>query len=275
MSNNEVLIIGCGYVGLALAERLVRQGVLVHAITRSSQIKLEGIKSYQCDLTDFERFPKIKTDKPLLVVFAVAAAGRSESAYRAAYITALKNSLQALADQKLIVERFIFISSTGVYGQDNGEEVDETSTTDPKEFNGKILLQAESITKDCPFPNISIRFSGIYGPGRERMLSLAEDPSGLSIERLHSYSNRIHRDDCAAMIEHLLKFQNPASCYIGSDNEPALTKDILVWLRTKQNIDIPDNLKFQSDNLSNKRCINKLIRATGFQFIYPTYREGL
>src|SRR5207247_9149681 len=86
-------------------------------------------------------------------------AGRS---MREVYVEGLANVLPALPG----VERFLYVSSTGVYGQCRGEEVDETAATEPAEESGRVVLEAESLLRSRLPTAVVLRFAGIYGPGR-------------------------------------------------------------------------------------------------------------
>src|SRR5256886_16983899 len=81
---------------------------------------------------------------------------------RAVYVDGLRNVLSRLRAPR----RFLYVSSTSVYGQRDGEEVDETSATEPVEESGRVVLEAESVLRSvCP-EAVVLRFAGIYGPGR-------------------------------------------------------------------------------------------------------------
>ena len=132
-----------------------------------------------------------------------------------------------------------------------------------------------------------MRFGGIYGPGRTRLIDSVREGSATCPAGPPLYTNRIHRDDCARVLEHLLFLDDPAPLYIAVDDEPAPLDDVLDWLaqrlgvapplRTDQAISKPGAEQRADPALrmrASKRCSNARLRASGFQFRYPTYREG-
>ncbi len=139
------------------------QGKKVAALTRSKtdELRSQGIETILGDVLNVESLkalPKAKT-----VLYAVGmdrSAGRS---FREVYVDGLKNVLQHLPAP----ERFLYVSSTGVYGQTGGEEIEESSPTVPLEDNGKTILEAEATLHQHLPGAIILRFAGIYGPGRE------------------------------------------------------------------------------------------------------------
>jgi nucleoside-diphosphate-sugar epimerase len=174
----------------------------------------------------------------------------------------------------------IFVSSTGVYGQSAGEWVDEDSATEPGSFTGRIVLEAERRVLDGPFPGTAVRFGGIYGPGRTRLLErvragAAQVPAGRPV-----YTNRIHRDDCAGALTHLLARDRAGRplepVYLGVDHEPAELGEVFRFLAEILGA-APPKVAADADTGrrgSNKRCRNDRLLATGYRFLYPTYREG-
>ena len=135
----RVLIAGCGYVGSALAARLVVAGHEVHGLRRNVDALPTGVRGVAADLTDRSTLTQLPTVDAL--VYCAAANGRSEASYEAAYVRGVENVLDALGDAPLA--RAVFTSSTAVYAQDDGSDVDEGSPTEPSGFSGRILLRAE------------------------------------------------------------------------------------------------------------------------------------
>jgi nucleoside-diphosphate-sugar epimerase len=168
----------------------------------------------------------------------------------------------------------IWVSSTSVYGDNNGDWVDETTAPNPVTFSGEILLQAEQIIQNLPCSSTAVRFSGIYGPGRSRLLSQVQAGKGRP-KLPEQWSNRIHADDCGAVLAHLIELfesNKPIEpIYLASDCEPVTQYDIRQWLAQKLDVSlIAEAVKLGSI----RRCSNRLLLDTGFKFNYPSYKEG-
>ncbi len=281
----RVLISGCGYVGSALGLLLAAEGHTIFGLRRNTKALPTAIRPTRADLS--KPLPPDTLPPDLdVVVHAASPGGSTDEAYRLAYAQGPRNLFAALEPQQ-ILRRLVFVSSTGVYAQKNGEWVDEESSTEPETTSGKRLLQGESLALGCPFPTTVLRLGGIYGPGRtgaiERALGGApeEDPP--------RYTNRIHRDDCAGVLRHLILLPDPAPVYLGVDNEPATRHTIAEWLasrlgaRTGARLDETAALtrspprggpRDASRSRTNKRCSNARLIHSGYHFHYPTFREG-
>ena len=269
----RVLIAGCGYVGSALAARLVADGDAVWGMRRNPAALPDGVLPFAADLRDAATLGGLP--EGLTTVFYTAAAdGGSDDEYRAAYVDGPRNLLAALVAQGQRPRRVIFTSSTSVYGHSGGEWVDEDSPTVPGGFGGRRMLEGESVVLGGPFPGVVLRLGGIYGPGRTSYIDrvragAAECPAETT------YTNRIHRDDCAGALRHLMHLDAPLPVYVGVDHAPADTCEVLRWLADTLGMPAPRTAEDTSARRrSNKRCRGDRLRASGYSFVYPTYREG-
>lgn len=270
----KVLIIGCGAIGSTLAEVLSEQGHQVTGLKRHPPAQTGNIRYIAADLTVAADLEGISTDFEL-VFFIVSADGRNEQSYRNIYDTGLKNLLGVFA-RKGSNPRWIFVSSTSVYGQDNGEWVDETSLAQPI-GTSLWIRHAEQTLQALDSGNIIVRFSGIYGPGREYLLRTAQQAPAIQ-ELPPYYTNRIHQDDCVGVLAFLLARHLAGavldSCYLASDDDPAPMWEVISWLAAEMNCP-PPHIKPVPDNASmNKRCCNQRLKSLGYQFQYPSYRQG-
>ncbi|MBI2903240.1 MAG: SDR family oxidoreductase [Candidatus Methylomirabilis oxyfera] len=272
----NVLIAGCGYVGTAFGAGLASEGHVVWGLRRRPDALLPGIRPLAADLT----VPRTLQALPrgLDFVFYTASADASDDdSYRAAYVDGLRNLLHALGHQRQDLRRVFFTSSTGVYAQSTGTWVDETSPTEPAEFSGFRVLEGERLLLGSSFPSTVLRLGGIYGPGRTRLIErvrrgLATCPDGPPL-----YTNRIHRDDCAGALRHLMTLAEPASLYLGVDHEPAEQCEVLRWLARQLGVSPPrlePPLGSTPRHQSNKRCSNAKLVASGYAFRYPGFRDG-
>ena len=174
------------------------------------------------------------------------------------------------------LKRFFLVSSTSVYHQSSGEWVDESSETKPETFSGKCILEAERLALDSPVSSTIIRFGGIYGPGRNRLVNRVG--AGCEAQKEPPlYTNRIHRDDCVGVLMHLIEMdmagQEPGPCYLAVDSEPAPEWAVVNWLAVRTGAPVPVENRERSQR-QNKRCSNSNLLASGYQFIYPNFRLG-
>lgn len=248
----KILIAGCGYVGSRLAELLIERGDVVYALNRSPKSLPDGVRTIFADLTE-PLDPELVPESLDVVVYAASASGtRDEAVYHAIYRSGPANVLSWLEQHHPDVQRFLFTSSSGVYGQNDASWVDETSLTEPQGLGGNYMLQGEAVVNDAFCTSIVIRFSGIYGPNR-----MGWTKSAPAVPR---YTNHIHREDCARVLKHLMDLPDPFPCYIATDCEPYIRTGVTT--------------KASKRNAGNKRCSNKRLLDSGYEFVYPTYREG-
>jgi nucleoside-diphosphate-sugar epimerase len=265
--NDKVLIAGCGDVGNALATRLLAEGAEVWGVRRRVEALAPGVTPWRVDLLDAPTVNGVPAAFDY-VFYTASADRRDEAAYRRIYVDALHNLLGVLRGAGAPLRRIFFTSSTAVYGQSNGEWVDEESPTRPSGFNGRVLLEAEAIIEDAPELGVNVRLSGIYGPGRTRLVRKVWDGEAVASR---GWTNRVHVDDCAAALHHLMRVDDPESLYLGSDDEPATTAEVVTWMSQELGVKAPapgDSARL------NKRCRNSRLRKTGFELRFPSFREG-
>jgi nucleoside-diphosphate-sugar epimerase len=267
----RVLVAGCGDLGTEVALRLVAAGRHVSGLRRQPQVLPDVLDAIGGDLG--EPLPPLPADVDA-VVFAQAAGERSEAAYRRAYVQGVTHVLDALDAGGASVGRIVHVSSTAVYGVDDGSTVDEDSPTQPTSATGRVLVEAEAALWSRRPDATVLRLAGVYGPGRTALLeqvregrAVAPDPPVLT--------NRIHRDDAAAAIVHLLtRGPAPDSCYLGVDDTPADRGEVLDFLAAELAVPRPSRGPDTRSRGGDKRCSNARLRATGWAPTYPSYREG-
>jgi len=268
----RILLAGCGAIGTQLGLQLAANGHQVFGLRRSD--KPLPFAAIQCDLT---RSIAVGTLPAALdyVVHTGTPAERSDAGYAAAYPQAVTHLLQALQGQSL--KRFFFVSSTAVYQQDDGSLVDEASVTAPQQFNGSRVLQAEHILAQATIPYTCVRFGGIYGRGRNWLLRRVQ--SGVEAQASPpKYTNRIHQDDCVGVLQFLIEQSEQGKpvrdLYVAVDDEPADEASVYSWLAQQLHAPAPLLRNEPASASRNKRCSNQRLRDAGYQFIYPSFREG-
>ena len=276
MQGWRVLIAGCGDIGSALGQRLARAGCEVFGLRRQAALIPPPIHPIAVDLSQPAALRRALPHPFDAVVVSTTAGHFDAESYRRVYVEGLGNLLQALTGQP----RVILVSSTSVYHQSAGEWVDEDSPTLPTRFPGQLQLEAERLLQEqCAARATVVRFGGIYGPGRERLIG--EVRAGIGCPREPpQYSNRIHRDDCVGVLEFLLQRlaagQAPdAALYLGVDSEPATQWELRHWLAQRIGVELDDNAVSRSARAAgSKRCGNARLLRAGYRLLYPSYREG-
>jgi nucleoside-diphosphate-sugar epimerase len=176
----------------------------------------------------------------------------------------------------------LFTSSTAVYAQQDGEWVDEDSPTEPHQWSGLRMLEAEQLLAASGLSGTALRLGGIYGPGRTRLVEGVRSGRALTRPGPARYTNRIHRDDAAGVLHHLVELalagRELPDRLIGVDDEPADEAEVLHWLAARLGVPPPGEARPEAPAAgraaTNKRCRNARLRALGYAFRYRTFREG-
>lgn len=272
--DTPVLVAGAGYVGRALIDRLGSFGCPVYALKRDLTEPPLGVTAISADLTRPETLTALPNDLRF-VVYLVSPDAATDEAYRAAYIDGLRNLLETSPVAQAPIERVLFASSTAVYAQNDGSWVDECSPTLPERFNGRRLLEAEHWLAESGLAHTIVRFAGIYGPTRERLIqSVLQGRASVSAQP--SVTNRIHRDDCAGFLSHLMTLTEPDRLYLGVDDAPTELAVVLEWIANRAGRPPPEITRTPAIERrgGNKRCSNQRLHASGYQLAYPTFKEG-
>ncbi len=227
----KILIIGCGAIGTELGNRLSEKGHQVTGLKRNPPASdLSQFNFLAADITSANTLEKLDMDFDYLF-FIVSPNERSEKNYRDLYEVGLNNLLNQFGHANS--PKWFFVSSTSVYGQNQGEWVDEESPAQPDNVCSQLIRQAELRLMDLSPDNTIVRFSGIYGPGREYLLRTAKQSPAIQKNPPY-YTNRIHQQDCVGVLVFLLEQRlagvSVKSCYLASDDDPAPMWDVMSWL---------------------------------------------
>lgn len=276
------LVFGCGYLGARVADAWLERGEEVLAVTRSAsraeQLKARGMQPVVADITTGTGLAEI--DGVGTVLFAVGFDRASGQKIHDVYVNGLRNALEHLPDS---IERFIYISSTGVYSQNDGEWIDEASVCRPQREGGQACFAAEQLLGESRFADrvIILRLAGIYGVGR--LPKLQDIAAGRAIESApDGYLNLIHVDDAVRAILAADERGMPPELLLVSDGEPVLRGDF--YRELAKLIGSPEPRFAQPSESSNagqrattdKRISNRRMQdRLAFELRYPSYREGL
>ncbi|MCU7959540.1 MAG: SDR family oxidoreductase [gamma proteobacterium symbiont of Bathyaustriella thionipta] len=215
---NSVLIIGCGYVGRRLASRLLAEQVSVSAIVRSEksrdQLLAAGIEAYALDLDDTPETFVPGAHQQVFYLLPPPRSGLQDSRTQACIDCFARHG----QPQKLL-----YLSTTGVYGDCQGNWVSEEQPLRPTAERAKRRLHAETQWLNWQQHNQTairiVRVAGIYGPDR---LPLARLEKGLPLlkESQSPWMNRIHVDDLVSVLIAAMQSPAQARIYNASDGHP-------------------------------------------------------
>ncbi|AYC34854.1 NAD-dependent epimerase/dehydratase family protein [Pseudomonas cavernae] len=272
----SLLIAGCGDVGGRLASQLLAVGWRVHGLRRTVAALPAGVLPLAADLDSAVCPPAWPAQQLDYLVYSAAASAPDEAGYRRAYVDGLAHVLAWLAQHGQRPRRLLFVSSSGVYGQQHGEWVDEGSPAVAEGFSARIMREAEQLALGCGVPASVVRLTGIYGPGRNWLLDQVRQGYRVASEP-PLYANRIHAEDAAGLLAFLLQADARgvalADCYLGVDDAPAPLHEVVAWLRDYLGVTAWAEAASMR-RTGSKRCSNARARALGWQPRYPSYREG-
>ena len=194
------------------------------------------------------------------------------------YVDGLRHVLAALPQ----VGRLVFISSTGVYGQLDGQWVDETSECIPARPGGQACLDAEDLLLAHPLGSRSVilRMAGLYGPGR--VPYLRDMAAGEPLRAVTTgYLNLIHIDDAAAAVLAAEGRATPPALYVVADGVPVTRHQYLeqvasyAGVRPRYAASPPGDPQTLRSAGSKRVCNRRLLQELQLTLQYPSYREGL
>jgi len=254
MTKQTIIIAGFGRIGVKIANMLCTQYQIIglkRTAIQSKHTVLLGDVTNQSHLIEV-----IQRYQPIAIIIIMTPAERTKIGYQQSYLAAVTNVIECChsTQQKPHVG---FVSSTAVYGQNDGSWVDENTSKQPQRFNGQVLLQCEQRLANSKLPHIIWQPSGIYQqskpPNTQRLLNLDND----------RWSNVIELQDvCHAMVQ-TLQLQLPqnkpkSNCYIITDSMPYLSSQLL------RSLGIQPPQKWSNKAISGKRCSNhKILKVVG------------
>jgi nucleoside-diphosphate-sugar epimerase len=280
------LIFGCGYLGERVARLWQNAGYELVVVTRygerAAAFQNTGFRAIVADVTQPNMLKKLPAAETVL--FAVGFDRLAGGTIEEVYAGGVKNVLSALPSD---VRRFIYISTTGVYGSAGGGWVDEDTPPDPQRDGGRASLAAEQVLAGSPFASrgIVLRLSGIYGPGRIPFLDTLR--AGEPIPAASTgHLNLIHVNDAAAVVAAADVAEDQLNCkrriYCVSDGHPVERGEY--YREVARLIGAPPP-KFVTPDLNSPRAARaetdrrvknaRMIAELRVKLAYPDYRAGL
>lgn len=271
-NSRSVLIAGAGALGQAIAQAMPRSNQ-INLVRRNAAISAasSNIHWIQGDLLDPASFAAA-ISKPDVVIFSASPDSRTLANYRAIYTDALGALINAFPSA-----RFKLCSSTAVYPTTRWhaeipapEPLDEHGETSPDDFNGEVLLEAEALLREG---DTALRLGGIYGPGRNYLLKLAQ--SGQPVVRKPGiFSNRIHLHDAASVIAKLTELPHAPPIVNLIDHAPCPQFEVLDYLCAQLSLPkLPARAPVDGESIG-KRIVSCYHGQSWYALNYPSYVEG-
>ena len=181
-----------------------------------------------------------------------------------------------------------YLSTIGVYGDHAGAWIDERTPVNPANERSRRRAEAEqewlAIGAQTNVPVQVFRLAGIYGPGRNQLVQIAQGTARRVIKPGQVF-NRTHVEDIARILEASLDRPRNGGIYNATDDEPAPPQDVVTFAAQLCGRTPPPEVPLEDAALTemgrsfydeNKRVRNRLIHdELGVRLLYPTYREGL
>lgn len=264
------LIAGCGDVGTRAGLQLASRGWRVVGLRRSGTLPAP-IETFHADLGDPASLAGLADLAPAALVHLPTPDARTPAGYRRVYLDGLAHVLGAL---RAPPSRVVWVGSTAVHAESGAAWQDEDTPPAPEAWNGVALLEAERWIAANVDGAIVLRLAGLYGPGRDWMIRRARAGEPCRSDPPH-WTNRIHVDDAAAAIVHLLGLGRPAPLYLGVDEEPATDCTVLRHLAARLGLATTAYADAAAAPVATgKRLSSARLRASGFRFAHSTFREG-
>ena len=275
----RIFVAGTGFTGSRILQELARCGHEVVGMNRSGPCPgLDEHPVMAGDVLEQGGLKALGSLAPfdLMISTLSGSSLKDPAAYRALYVDGPRRLAEALTWKE---EPEVWcLGSTGVYGEQEGEWVTEETPAVPPHSKGQVQLDAENALHDSIKRSTVLRLSGLYGPGRTRLVrqALRKRP----FFKANVWSNQIHGDDVAHVVAQLVnRSEAPPPMLLVSDDQPTQRKEIFEWVR--EQMDEPEGLYDEDHphargaNRGNKRVSNRLLRELGIELTYPTFREGL
>ena len=280
---NRLFCFGLGFSALTLARRLLAQGWAVAGTCRTpdkaKRLQDEGIEAHLFDGDGPMADAGAALAGTTHLIASVPPSDRYDPVVRLhgpdiAGLTGL--------------EWVGYLSTTGVYGDHGGGWVDESTPRTPSGERGARRVAAEddwlALHREHCVPVHLFRLAGIYGPGRNALVSL-KDGRARRIDKPGQVFSRIHVDDIAAVLAASMARPDPGAAYNVCDDDPAPPARVVAYAADLLGIEPPPLVAFDTADLSpmarsfyadNKRVRNDRIKTQlGVTLAYPSYRQGL
>jgi nucleoside-diphosphate-sugar epimerase len=270
----RVLVIGCGYTGKPLAEDLAAAGHEVFGASRGAVEFAAPVTPVLCDITQRKDVANLPA-RVDWVINTVSSSKGGLDEYRDVYVKGSEHLLAHIDFQK-----FVFTSSTSVYGQNDGSVVTEDSAAEPQSPTSSVLREAENLLLGSGKPVVILRPAGIYGPDRGALFMQYLRADACMRGDGSRFLNMVHRDDLIGAIRAALERGRAGEVYNVVDDEPVPEAVFFDWLEEQLRRGfrppcVPESaVAGRKRGVTNKKVSNRKLKEIGYTFKYPTFREG-
>lgn len=276
MNERSLLIVGCGDLGQRVSQALHPLGWMIDGVRRNPPSASADVRWSAADYAAQGSLSFAATLQPAYVLATFTPTSRDIEGYQRGYTQAAKNLLAGLGEHR--PRHLIMVSSTRVYAEASGGWIDETAPLTATDPRAEAIIDSENIFLSSVHRATVVRAGGIYGNPKSRLLDRVLRGS-LSPAQPLRYTNRIHRDDCAGFLVHLLELAQAGESlepiYNAVDNLPAPAHDVDRWLAEAMCIATPlPDAPPHSPPATHKRCRNDALHSSGYSLRYPDYRVG-
>ncbi|GAB5402671.1 MAG: SDR family oxidoreductase [Aureliella sp.] len=282
---SRLLIVGCGYVGKRVAALATAAGYEVFALTRGES-RCSELRSAGCEpIVGSWHSPETLRGLHAVDKVLVAIPHREESELgeetHAVGLSQLRSAVEAQTSPGKVACRWIYLSTTGVFGECDGEVLNEDSPVSPTRIGPRIAVAAERwLAANLATDSTTIRLAGIYGPDRIPLAAKLRAGEPLSVP-LSGYLNLVHVDDISQVVLHAFEHPLAGSTYLLSDGQPVMRREFYEELARLCGVSTPRFTEPAEGDAKSRRATSKridpsrIVAETGYHFSYPSYREGL
>ena len=279
---SHLMIFGAGYSGKAIARAMTPTIKHISGTTRSAEkstaLEAAGITPLVFDGEAISHALRQELASVTHVVQSIAPGASGDPLIRLC-----DGDIRRLMPK---LEWAAYLSTVGVYGDHSGAWVNEDTQCRPVSVRSTERVEAEeawmSVAQQADIPVVVLRLSGIYGPGRNGFMNLDKGTARRLVKKDQVF-NRIRVEDIGAATA-FLSAQGASGIFNITDDEPAPPQDVVTFAAALMGMEPPPEQAFETAELTpmarsfygeNKRVSNEKIRAMGFDFRFPNYRESL
>lgn len=264
-SKKSIAVVGCGWLGLPFAKRMIENGWKVKGTTTQNE-KLAmltniGIEPYLLNLHEQKSIDPTLLDVDYMLINVPP--GRKDSKVLKKYPTEIDRLLDA-AKKGSSIKKIIFISATSVYGK-SVDLIDERSETKPESEAGKAILGAEEFVMKSSLPYVILRLGGLAGPGRHPGRFLA---GHFGLTSGNQSINFLHLEDAIGVVMYMLDHQIENEVFNVVAPIHPTKKDFYTKMAASINL-VPPSFDESSDRIRREISVHKLLEETSYTFMYP------